>query len=178
MSRKFWAAVALQILILLLIIALHSFTLLTGRPVLLKTAPIDPWDPFRGEYVRLTYEISRLETTLPMTGWPYESGQRVWVTLRRGDPFWSAVAVSDRRPGTGPDEVAVRGRILWTELPGEGRPGHINLRYGIEQFYVPEGQGRELEGKVVEMTIEAMVDSTGRAALRTVYLEGKPIEWR
>lgn len=178
MKGRFWAAVALQVAILLGMVAMHSYTLLTGQPVLLKTAPIDPWDPLRGEYVSLHYEISAVESSLPMEGGPYQSEQRVWVTLRQGNPYWTAVAVSDRRPETGAGEVAIRGRVLWVEPPGNDRPGRINLRYGIEQFYVPEGQGRDLQGQVVQMAIDARVDRTGRAAIHTVYLEGEPIEWR
>lgn len=178
MKGRFWAAVALQVAILLAMVALHNYTLLTGEPVMLKTAPIDPWDPFRGEYVSLRYEISTLEGSLPTAGGPYESDQRVWVTLRQGDPYWTAVAVSDQRPATAAGEVAIRGRILWVEPPMSDQPGRINLRYGIEQFYVPEGQGKDLEGRVVDMAVEARVDRTGRAAIHTVYLEGEPIEWR
>ncbi|MFZ5822967.1 MAG: GDYXXLXY domain-containing protein [Bacillota bacterium] len=178
MKGRFWAAVALQVAILLAMVALHSFTLLTGTPVMLKTAPIDPWDPFRGEYVRLRYEISDLSSNLPTAGWPYESGQRVWVTLQEGQPFWTAVAISDRRPATASGEVAIRGRILWVEPRENDRPGRIHLRYGIEQFYVPEGQGKELEGRQVELDVQVLVDSTGRSAIRQVFLDGKPIEWR
>jgi uncharacterized membrane-anchored protein len=179
MNRRFWMAVALQVIILLAMVSMHGYTLLTGEPVMLKTAPIDPWDPFRGEYVQLNYDISQLDAALPMEGYPYRSGQQVWVTLRRGEPYWAAVAVSDRKPATGPGEVALRGRIRWIDGPEEGQQaGRIFLSYGIEQFYVPEGQGRELQGQMVEMAVQAVVDKGGRAAIRSVFLEGEPIEWR
>lgn len=178
MRRKFWATVLLQVVILLAIAAMQGYTLLTGQAVLLKTVPVDPWDPFRGEYVDLNYEITRLPDTLPMAGGPYEPGQRVWVTLRQGEPYWSAVALSAQRPQTGANEVALRGRVRWTEGSYGGAPGFVVIRYGIEQFYVPEGQGRELQGQVVDMSVEARVDRFGRAGLKTVFLEGEPIIWR
>lgn len=178
MRRKFWAAVALQVVILLAMVAMHQYTLLTGESVLLKTAPLDPWDPLRGAYVDLRYDISQLERSLPMEGWPYEQGQRVWVTLRERKPYWAAVAVSNQRPETAVGEVALRGRVRWVESSGEGPPEWLMLDYGIEQFYVPEGQGEELQGKMVELSIDARVDRTGRAGIHTVYLEGEPIEWR
>lgn len=178
MRRNFGVAVLLQVVILLGIAAWQLFTLLSGTAVHLKSVPVDPWDPFRGEYVDLSYEISRLPGTLPMAGGPYEPGQRVWVTLRQGEPYWSAVAVSAERPQTAANEVALRGRVRWTEVGPEGRTGFVVIRYGIEQFYVPEGQGRELQGQVVDMAVEARVDRFGRAALKTVFLEGDPIVWR
>lgn len=178
MSRRFWAAVGVQVAILLGMIGLHGYTLLTGQPVILQGAPLDPWDPLRGEYVALHYAISELEATLPMAGWPYNAGQRVWVTLRQGDPYWTAVSVSDRQPEGAGDEVALRGRIRWID-PGEGRrPGRIAVDYGIEQVYVPEGQGRALEGQLVELDVQAAVDRNGRAVIRALYLEGEPIVWR
>lgn len=179
MTRRFWAAVSIQAIILLAMVAMHSYTLLTGQPVLLRSAPIDPWDPFRGEYVELRYDISELNaSTLPMDGAPYAHGQRIWVTLRPAGRYWEAVALSDRRPESAANEVAIRGRITWIEQPGGDAPGRIHLRYGIEQFYVPEGQGEELEGRRVELEIAARVDATGRAAIERVYLDGEPIEWR
>ncbi len=181
MTRRFWLAVSVQVIILLLMVGVHGFTLMTGDPVLLKTAPFDYWDPFRGQYIELAYEISGISVDeVTLTGWPYTEGQRVWVTLQKGQPYWTAVAISDRKPGPGPDQVALRGRISWIQpgIPGESIIDRIWLRYGIEQFYVPEGQGEDLQGRPVEMEVEALVDATGRAALRAVYLDGKPIEWR
>lgn len=172
MNRRFWAAVGVQVAILLSMVALHGYTLMTGQPVALKAASLAPWDPFRGAYIDLGYEIGQLESRLPMAGAPYERGQRVWVTLRPSIWYWAAVAVSDQKPAAGENEVILRGRVEWVE------PDRIHVRYGIEQFYVPEGQRRELEGRMVEMVIQAVVDRTGRAAIRTVYLDGKPIDWR
>jgi uncharacterized membrane-anchored protein len=181
-KRWFWAAVALQILILLGLIGTHLYTRFTGAPVLLRTLPVDPWDLFRGEYVALRYEISELSPEqVPMTGIPYRRGQTVWVTLRKGDPFWTAVAVSPERPATGPDEIALRGTVewyaeAWVNGP-EAQPARTFIRYGIEQFYVPEGEGARLQQQP-HLTVEALVDRFGRAALHRVFLDGSEIRWR
>lgn len=183
-KRWFWLAVALQLLLLFGLIGRHSYTLATGTPVVLKTEPVDPWDPFRGEYVRLSYTISQFEEgELPMQGAPYRSGQAIWVTLQPGNPYWTAVAVSDRRPsGLTAGQVALRGNVQWYD-PGwaEGpQPikARVFIRYGIEQFYVPEGEGPGLEQRQRDMHVEALVDGFGRAALKRVFLEGKEIRWQ
>lgn len=183
-KRWFWLAVALQVLLLLGLIGRHSYTLATGTPVLLKTEPVDPWDPFRGEYVILNYTISRIEDdSVPMQGAPYQRGQQVWVTLHPADPFWVAKAVSNRRPSDlAGGEVALKGTVQWHDPGWTGGPeatkASVVIRYGIEQFFVPEGEGKGLEGRQREMHVEAVVDSFGRAALKRVFLEGKEIRWQ
>ncbi|HEY3366040.1 MAG TPA: GDYXXLXY domain-containing protein [Symbiobacteriaceae bacterium] len=185
-AKKFWLAVAVQILILFGLIGVHSYTLVTGSPVLLKTAPVDPWDPFRGDYVSLNYDISRLHPdALPMTGLPYQSGQEVWVTLKAGNPYWTAAAVSDRRPAVTGGGIALKGTVQWyseqyTAPPGGPspvRPAELMIRYGIEQFYVPEGEGQKIQDQRPDISVEAMVDRFGRAALHKVFISGKEIQW-
>jgi len=185
----FWVAVLAQVLALFGLIGVHSYTLTSGRSVLLKTEPLDPWDPFRGQYVTLNYTISSLrEGTIAMSGAPYRRGQQIWVTLREGDPYWSAVGVSAVRPAVAGGEVALRGTVEWTgpdwriEPPaqpgGAQPPSVVQIRYGIEQFYVPEGEGPGLEDRQIQLSVEAKVDRFGRAALYKVFRDGKEINWK
>ena len=52
------------IAILVAMLVLHAWPLWTGQVVFIKLArPIDPRDPFRGDYVILDYHISRLRLT-------------------------------------------------------------------------------------------------------------------
>lgn len=180
-KRWFWLAVALQVLLLVGVVGRHGFTLWTGQPVLLKTAPIDPWDPLRGEYVTLNYEISRFEGgNVPMAGTPYQSGQTVWVVLQKGEPYWTAVRLSASRPqDLSAGQVALRGRVLYYYADmGPDRKVEVALRYGIERFYVPEGQGREIENRFPQLSVEALVDPYGRAALTRLFVDGKEISFR
>lgn len=198
--KRYWLAVLLQLALIAALIAVHGYTLATGRPVLLKTAPIDPWDPFRGQYLSLTYEISRLEQgKVPMEGLPYRHGQQVWVTVRQGDTYWNAVAVATSRPGNkevAAGDVVLGGRVQWAypvtpapqpaiqSSPQPAQPlqpeiMRVFIRYGIEQFYVPEGEGQKIErNRQVQLVVEAVVDSRGRAVLRRVFADGKELRWR
>jgi uncharacterized membrane-anchored protein len=76
----FWALVAVQALIPLGLIAWNEVALATGTEVTLRTVPVDPLDLFRGRYVRLSYEISRVPVE-PGVG----PGDTVYVALRPGD---------------------------------------------------------------------------------------------
>ncbi|HYF96359.1 MAG TPA: GDYXXLXY domain-containing protein [Symbiobacteriaceae bacterium] len=175
----FAAAVVLQVLLLLGMGARHTYTLQTGRAVRLETAPVDPWEIFRGQYVALNYKISQIQGgEVPMIGAPYQRGQRIWVTLREGDPYWVATGVADQRPDTAANEVAMQATVqYWMDSGIEGRP-QVNLRYGIEQFFVPEGEGPPLEQQRLRISVEAAVDRFGRAAIKRVFVDDKEIQWR
>src|SRR4051812_430578 len=52
---------AVQLLILLGMIALRVVPLITGQTVLVRVVPVDPRDLFRGDYVTLSYDFSRIQ---------------------------------------------------------------------------------------------------------------------
>ena len=181
-KHRFWWAVAVQVAALLVMMAVHAFTLATGRAVTLKTMPVDPWSYLTGRYVVLSYEISHLEEgKLPMEGAPYRRSQTVWVTLQEGDPYWTPVAVSARRPALKPNQAALRGSVTgaWQGSPSIGTESswQYDVHYGIEQFYIPEWE-KTLERRGTDFTVAALVDSFGRAALHRVFLDGKEIRWQ
>jgi uncharacterized membrane-anchored protein len=179
--RWFWGAIALQVLVLISLVGIHGYTLATGRPVMLKTAPVDPWDPLRGEYINLSYEISRLEQgKVTMTASAYRQGETVWVLLQPEGQYWNAILVDGRRPLISDQQIALRGTVEIYNQGYSGQPAQLWVRYGIEQFYVPEGEAHGLPGNGdrVNMAVEAVVDDFGRAALHRVYLDGQEIRWR
>src|SRR5690606_32638365 len=70
----------------------------------------------------------------------------VFVRLRAGDDgVWQAAAARAGEPFGQPaaeGEVDIRGTATaaWSD-----RTGSVFVRYGIERFYVPEGEGRAIE---------------------------------
>jgi len=60
--RWVWAALGLQLLVLLAMAVPREWALHFGRVIFLRTAPVDPRDVMRGrgDYVRLSYEISNV----------------------------------------------------------------------------------------------------------------------
>lgn len=171
MARRWWfaLAVALQVAVLLGLAGTRHYILATGQRVLLRTLPVDPRDLFRGDYVALRYEISELTDLAE----PLRSGATVWVVLAPGDRYWRAVAVHPTQPAVAPGQVAVRGRVQWYDSYGR----RAWVTYGIESFYVPEGEGRLLERPEVQLDVEAAVDRFGRAAIVQVLLDGQPLRW-
>ena len=77
-------------------------------------------------------------------------------------------------------EVLIRGRAAGGATCGANHRvfcDRLRITYGIEQYFVPEGEGREIEsarnqGKV---SIVAAVTPAGRAAIKRLLLDGKPV---
>ena len=173
--------VIVQTLALFAMVGMKQYTLSTGIPVVLKTQPIDPRSLFRGDYVRLNYDISRL--TLDKLGGDkqFTRGDTVYVVLQKGEDYWQAVSVHHELPPYTDGSLAIKGTVEytnnqnWLRSPELTKPiTLINIKYGIENYFVPEGVGRDLErpkpGETV--SIRVVVDHSGNAAIKAVLVNG------
>ena len=140
------AVVVAQALLPLGLIGWNELALATGKEVTLRTAPVDPIDPFRGRYVALRYEISNLPA-------PYAPGTTVWVPLREAGDAWIAAgdATRDR-----PDGTAIRGRVT-----------NGGIRYGIERYFVDEDEAPRLE-RGGPLLVDVVLDGDGTARIAGV----------
>lgn len=155
-SYKIAIIIVVQIIFLSLMVGFKYYTLSFGTPVLLKTAPIDPRDIFRGEYVRLNYEI----TLVKSQNLDLEYNQDVFVVLEKGDPYWNAVAISVDKPGLAANQVMIKGKAL----DYVGRSQGYRLNYGIDTYYVEEGKGKEIE-RLRNIDVLVRVDRFGNAVI-------------
>ena len=163
------------------IIVQRVHLLTSGREIVLQVEPVDPRDFFRGDFVTLSYE------GLTQIVVPAGNG---WAEVKRGAPFYVALDVA---PGghAKPKSIhatleaarkasplVIRGKISWTfTRQDEDKPRETVLRaeYGIESYFVPEGEGRVLEtarnAQRLEMLIAVADD--GEAAIKGIVLDGK-----
>lgn len=138
-----------------------------GRQVTLQTEPVDPRDLFYGDYVILNYEISRLDSSLWREAELPDSRDRVYVKLRSPagqEGIYDAVAISRERPETIEDEVVLRGQV------GYASEREIQIRYGLERYYVPEGTGQAIEEQRVGMKVKVSIAPWGQARLMELIL--------
>ena len=164
-------AVALQFLVLAYMAGEREWIVRTGRVVYFRTAPVDPRDPFRGDYVTLDYEIGHVSTNRLRDGLvnrdvknPLKEGERVYAALRLDGDLASVEYLTDRKPETSP---FVRGRIAnrWSQTTAQ-------VRYGIEAYFVEQGKGRDLERRggrdevQVPLEMETALGRNGAAVLR------------
>jgi uncharacterized membrane-anchored protein len=137
-------AVLLQILVLGYMAGEREYIVRNGEIIYLRTAPIDPRDLFRGDYVRLNYEISNIPAHhLPRgdtTG--VAKGEKVYINLKENsNGLYELDQVSITEPPTG---IYLIGRSPYDYR--HRRRGHpLRLNYGIEAYFVQQGKGRRIE---------------------------------
>lgn len=156
----------LQIILLAGLIGTKYYTLHFGEPVLLKASPVDPWDMFRGEYVRLGYEISRIRGDIggDLDASAIENGDTAaYVTLEQEGGYWRAAGIYKNRPGAKEGRVVIKA----TSVRYDPNRNEYRLTYGIESYYVEEGEGKKLER---QESLDALVkvDRFGNAAIEKV----------
>ena len=171
--HKFILVVVLQIVILLVMIGMKWSTLAFGTKILLKTAPVDPWDLFRGDYVILNYEITNLNLdAIPADKDEYRNNETIYVTLKKQGKYWNAVSVSSKRPDDG--SLAIKGIVRYHFRPD----ANLQVDYGIHSYYVPQHEGRRIEDARGSMDVEISVDKWGNAAVSKLFIDGKEVEFQ
>lgn len=179
---------ALQSAALGYIVVTRDHLLKNGREVLLNVQPLDPRDLFRGDYVTLGYDITRIsgEALGPKGDVPdgIERGGTFYavLSLDGASNTWRITRVSARFPDdVAASEAVIKGRVralydLGRASPGEAAAGKtLVARYGIETYFVPEGTGKVLEDKVRSAAIKAIValGADGTAALKGLIVDGE-----
>ncbi len=169
------AAVVFQVLVLFGMMIPRSTTLLTGETILLRVVPVDPRDLLRGDYVILSYEISRVPPGGvvglfgPGGGRPRLAdidqgrGQTVYVTLNPEPDgrHYRGGMVSLNPPG--PGIKYIRGTLL----------NRNQIQFGIESYFVQEGKGKEYEDAIRSrrLSAEVALSPDGSAAIRGLRFE-------
>lgn len=172
--------VILQTGILGWMIESRASVLRSGAEILLKTAPVDPRDLFRGDYVILSYDVSAIPAALVTGQRPAESGwQTMQVRLKPGtDGFWTVAEASfgELAPAEG-SVVLTTQRFRYYAMPDAADNGELRVDYGIERYYVPEGEGRDIEMARNEgaLTVAVRVGSNGKAQIRELRMDGKAL---
>lgn len=181
-ARKAWlalGAVALvQTGVLGAMIYERASLLKGGREITLPVVPVDPRSLFRGDYVILSYPVSQVAIE-PGRERP-ERNAVVYVTLERAEDGWKAVAIADRYPeAIAEGRVVLKGRVASRSRVGTATAARetVQVRYGVESYFVPEGAGRELERKVRERAISAVVavGRDGTAAIKGLVVDGETV---
>ncbi len=154
--------IAFQMLVLGSMIVQSAWTLVTGETILLRVIPVDPRDLFRGDFVILGYDFT---TKRPEgeTQWNESHvGREIFVTLvPEGDgKHWQGSTISWEPPSSG---TFLRGKI-GSDLRNE---------FGIGQFFLQEGKGKEYEDAVRSrrLSAEIAVTAEGAATLKRLVLD-------
>lgn len=140
-----------------------------GEEVTLALRPVDPRDLLRGDYVILNPEIQLVDTGI---GVPAEvfGGDDVWVVVAPdGEGISRAVAVLSAPPTDG--RIALKGRVSSTPSASDTV---LRIDYGLDAFFVPEGQGLEIERLPRDrVRLVVAVSADGRSAPLRLVADGE-----
>ncbi|WP_421658488.1 GDYXXLXY domain-containing protein [Leptothermofonsia sp. ETS-13] len=174
-SWRFWVPLVFQSALIVVIPAQDAYTSITGRPVTLQTAPIDPYDLLRGYSQTLSYTISRPSDLEELPG-----GKEFFNTHRANEQFsfyvvleapkstntnpptpWKPVRVSATHPtNLAANQVALRGEYAYGQV-----------LYGLETYYMPEDQRNQLNAEIGQVqrqqsqafVVDIKVDAQGNS---------------
>jgi uncharacterized membrane-anchored protein len=164
--------VVLQLLVLGYMAGEREWVLHRGEIIYLRTAPLDPVDPFRGNYVKLDYEFSRVPTNRvrgslsgKMEG-RTSRGKLVYAVMKQTAGGVATLDyLSDEKPVDG---LFLRGRVdrYW------GNTGTIPVRYGLEAFFAQPDKAKQMEelrrrGEIqVPLEMEVAVSGKGVSVMK------------
>ena len=171
----------LQLLALAAMVADKQWTLQTGTTVVLPTLPVDPRSLFMGDYARLNYAINRLaldgEQALGGDK-DFQPHDRVWVAIQPQPDGAKALSVHHQRSAIPAGQLALAGEVQHIDT----RQAHngatlrtLQVRYGIEQYFVPEGTGRQIEQPQggEKVSVRVAIDQRGKAGILALLLDGR-----
>ncbi|MEG4943011.1 GDYXXLXY domain-containing protein [Microcoleus sp. F4-D5] len=197
---RLWVPLLLQIGLIAAVPATAVYTFITGKTVVLQTAPVDPYDFLRGYYQVLSYDISDLTNLQKLPGWkdlptektpcppgivcpknPYNVKPKTsfYVILEApktatnpGRPqAWKPVRVSLENPGNLPaNQIAIKGKY-----------NGWRMEYGLETYYMPEDEREKVNQEISEaqrkqrqsFLVEVKIDKTGHAVPVSLWVRDR-----
>lgn len=175
MIKRFSSHTLLLLIALLWVVIFGWFiiyyerTLQSGVEVVLATEPIDPRDLLRGDYVILNYTISRFSTSLYDLPPRIRVGTGLYISLTPQDGVSEITAVSLAPPATLP---YIRGTVR--AVSGDS----VTVDYGIESYFVPEGEGKVLEqARGEQLRVRVSLSPNGKALIKELLLNGQVVSF-
>jgi uncharacterized membrane-anchored protein len=186
------APLLLQIGLIVAIPAQAVYTFVTGKTVILQTAPVDPYDFLRGYYQVLSYNISGENDLKKLPGWtdlpkakiPCPVGSNCQELeknhyVRSGTSFYVVLEAPKDAPNSGrpkawkPVRVSLEqpANLPENQIAIKGKYNGWRMEYGLETYYMPEDEREKVNSEINEtqrrqrqsFVVEVKVDNTGHA---------------
>jgi uncharacterized membrane-anchored protein len=136
-----------------------GWPLLTGTSIILATRPVDPFDPLRGQYMRINYEIGSIQNAAG-----FNVGDTIYVVVTpdaQGIYRYSSVSVVPPTEG-----IYLQGKVI------HNYGGTVQVEYGIEQYFFERHASLPTRG----ITVRVKVDNMGKSRIVSLLQDGKPIK--
>ena len=168
----FSCLVLIQIATPLSMIAKRETTLKDGKQFKFKTAPVDPFDAFRGRYVALRIEAD----SAPKPGnIEFDHGQKVYAHITKDQQGFATFSkLTSKRP-KGVDYLTTTTRYSYDSTK-------VHLDMPFDRYYMEEEAAPAAERAYREHSRQKSKDAyitvrikSGFAVLEELYVGGKPI---
>ncbi|MBM7556160.1 GDYXXLXY domain-containing protein [Halanaerobacter jeridensis] len=163
----------IQLAVPAVMISKRELTLRNGERFKFATAPIDPYDAFRGRYVRLNFAES--EHPLP-SGLDIERGEWVYAHLKKDENNFAQITNLTLTPPVEQSYLKVKVRYI------NRRRKEVMLEFSFDRYYLEEEVAKVAEKYYQQLTRRQQLDSyvtvrvnDGFAVLEELYLDGQPI---
>jgi len=139
---------------------------MTGTVVPLELVPVDPRDLLRGDYVIINLAIGRVPRDLAGAD-SLKAGQAVFLELEmESEGPARPVSVSLDQPKS--DKLVIAGTVRSSNSEA------VWIDYGIDAFFLPEGEGREIEKlDTSRVLLEVAIAEDGRSLPLNLLVDGK-----
>ena len=139
---------------------------MSGMVVPMELVPVDPRDLLRGDYVIINLAIARVSKDVPGSR-EVEAGEMVFVGLiSEGKGPAQPVVVAKQRTDAG--ELAIEGTVRTVA------DDFIQVDYGIDAFFLPEGEGLIIEElDTSRVMLDVAIDRDGQSLPMTLLVDGK-----
>jgi uncharacterized membrane-anchored protein len=176
---RFLLPFGLQLAIILIVPAQSAYTYNYGKPAVLQTLPVDPYDLLRGYSQTLSYDISQISNLQQFPGGNnLVAGERLYVILEANlattklPPTASKIIkVTKKLPQLATNQIALKGQVQ--------QSGQVS--YGLETYYIPESQRNKINQEISDLqpnsldrrpfVVEIKVDRWGNSVPISLWVD-------
>ncbi len=140
-----------------------------------KTAPVDPYDAFRGRYIALNFESNNVAVENPSQ---WDAGEKVFAIVESDHTGFAFIkSLSKEQPGDNESYVSVT-----VQYPLSEDSSRLVVQLPFNKFFVEESKAPQIEKLYSEMRMDSSKNTyaevsihSGKFALKGVYVDGKSI---
>lgn len=151
-----------------IVIWIQEYTLYTGEEIYLATAPVDPRDLLRWDYVTLRYAFESdemIENYITQNN--IQDGTTLYVSFKKYDEkLWTISSISESKPDNG--------LFIKTKLQKQSW-WRASLDTGIGKYFVAQWTGRQIERIRWNMSVLVKIDKYGTAKIVDIYYDWEKI---
>ena len=98
---------------------------------------------------------------------------QVWIALAKNaeSGFWEPTAIAADRQQLLSEPLVIRGKFR------HSWGGSLEVKYGLEQFFVPQNEGKALEREMRNASVEVAVDEKGASAVVRFFVGDEAVEF-